>query len=103
MEQLKKKTSAQEFSLNMTEIGRCFRETEAGQVIYSLFREDVDSDRFVICVKSKDQREEGGLSGTLPRVSLLFEKIVNGEVPPYILPEILEDYAKENALYLVKN
>jgi hypothetical protein len=33
----------------------------------------------------------------LSSVAILFEKIVNGDVPPYILSDILNDYAAENA------
>lgn len=103
MEYVKEKTGEIESSCNMMEIGRDYRETPSEKLVYSLFREDAESDRYLICVKSKESCERGFLRGNLSQVSLLFEKITEGEVPPYILSEILEDYSKENALNLIKN
>jgi hypothetical protein len=48
-------------------------------------------------VKNDEMCERGTLRGSLSSVAILFEKIVNGDVPPYILSDILNDYAAENA------
>ena len=88
---------------NWIEIGRVPRETPTGRHEYRLFRKDVESEDFLICVKCADTSEYGFLEGNLSEVSLLFEKAVSGEVPPYVLTEILEDYSKEKLLSSIKN
>lgn len=84
-------------SEHMMEVERRCRHSGAGETVYCLFRENVSNDSFLIRVQNREQCEEGALCGSLSDVSLFFEKIVNGEVPPYILPEVLEDYAVRNA------
>ncbi|MBO5305344.1 MAG: hypothetical protein J6B12_01140 [Clostridia bacterium] len=83
----------------MTEVARCCRKKGTGETVYRLFRKDIESNTFLICVCDGEISESGELVGGLPRVSLLFERIVQGDLPPYILPEVLEDYDRENALF----
>ena len=85
---------------SFTEIGRICRDRAAGRTVYCLFREAADANRFRIRVTDDGACEEGALSGSLSQVTTLFERIAAGDVPPYILHEILEDYQKENALIL---
>lgn len=102
MRQLEAKTEETESICRMTEIGRASRETSLGKTEYRLFRKDAESASFWISVKSGDCCEGGFLVGNLSEVSLLFEKVVCGEIPPYILAEVLEDYSQERALYSIK-
>ncbi|MBE6662690.1 MAG: hypothetical protein E7606_05390 [Ruminococcaceae bacterium] len=85
----------------LMEIGRICRERGAGRTVYCLFREAADGNRFRIRVTDDSACEEGEVFGNLSCVTALFERIAKGEVPPYILHEILEDYNRENALDLV--
>jgi len=101
MKQENESVLAAEQENKMTEIARSCRRSRTGETVYRLFREDPESDRFVIRVSDDEMSEQGALSGSLPRVSLLFERIVQGNLPPYILPEVLEDYDRENALSFV--
>lgn len=98
MKQANESAEAVEALQNMIEVARCYRSTKTGGTVYCLFREDVESDGFLIRVSADGACEGGRLNGSLSSVSLLFEKIVQGDVPPYILPEILEDYGKQNTL-----
>ena len=82
---------------NMTEVARCSRKSQMGNTQYSLYRNHIEDDGYVICVKNDEMCEKGTLTGSLSSVAILFEKIVNGDVPPYILSDILNDYAAENA------
>ncbi|MBO5305234.1 MAG: hypothetical protein J6B12_00580 [Clostridia bacterium] len=82
---------------NMTEVARCSRRNQTGDTLYSLYRNHIEQDGYLICVKNDEMCEKGTLRGSLSCVATLFEKIVNGDVPPYILSEILSDYASENA------
>ena len=81
----------------MTEVARCSRKSQTGNTQYSLYRNCIEDDGYVICVKNDEMCERGTLRGSLSSVATLFEKIVNGDVPPYILSDILNDYAAENA------
>ncbi len=103
MKQLNEKTEEMEGVLGMTEIGRASRETSSGSVEYRLYRKGTESESFWMSIQSADSAEEGFLEGSLSEVALLFEKTVSGEVPPYILSEVLEDYSKERLLYSSKN
>jgi hypothetical protein len=103
MKHLTEKAEETESICGMTEIGRASRETHAGRTEYRLYRKDVESESFWMSIQSQDSHEGGFLIGSLSEVSLLFEKTVSGEVPPYILSEILEDYSKERELSLIKN
>ncbi len=103
MRQLEEKTEETESICGMTEIGRASRETSFGKTEYRLFRKDAESESFWIRVTSGDSCEGGFLAGSLSEVALLFEKTVSGEVPPYILSEILEDYSKEKTFCSTKN
>ena len=102
MKQLDEKTEETANILGMTEVGYAFRETSAGRIEYRLFRQNSESESFWLGIKRGDSCEGGFLTGSLSEVALLFEKTVCGEVPPYILSEILEDYSKEKALLLAK-
>ena len=84
-----------QISEKFMEIGRSSKDSEKGTTVYSLFREGVDKDSFFIRVANTEMCESGHVKGKLSDVSLLFEKMINGEVPPYILPEILDDYSME--------
>ena len=103
MKQLNEKTEEKEGLLGMTEIGRASRETLSGSVEYRLYRRGAESQSFWMSIQSGESLEEGFLEGSLSEVAWLFEKTVSGEVPPYILSEILEDYSKERLLYSAKN
>ena len=103
MKQLNEKTEEKEGILGMTEIGRASRETLSGSVEYRLYRKDVESESFWISIQCGQSLEEGFLEGCLSEVALLFEKTVSGEIPPYILSEVLEDYSRERLLYSSKN
>ena len=102
MRQLEEKTEETESICRMTEIGRASRETSLGKIAYRLWRKDAESENFWISVQSEDCCEDGFLEGNLSEVSMLFEKIVSGEIPPYILSEVLEDYRQERGLYSIK-
>ena len=82
---------------NMTEVARCSRKSQMGNTQYSLYRNHIEDDGYVICVKNDEMCERGTLTGSLSSVAILFEKIVNGDVPPYILPDILNDFEAGNA------
>ncbi len=82
---------------NMTEVARCSRNSQMGNTQYSLYRNRIEEDGYVISVKNDEMCERGALRGSLSSVAILFEKIVNGDVPPYILSDILNDYTSENA------
>ena len=84
-------------SEKMTEVARCRRTNQTGNTLYSLYRNHIEEDRYVISVRSDEMCESGTLKGSLSSVAVLFEKITNGDVPPYILSEVLSDYASENA------
>lgn len=103
MRKFEEKTEETESIFGTAEIGRASRETSLGKTEYSLFRKDAESESFWIRVKNEAVTESGFLTGNLSEVALLFEKIVSGEIPPYILSEVLEDYSKERILYSIKN
>ena len=81
---------------NMTEVARCSRQTSHGNTLYSLYREHIEQDSYLISVRNDEMCEKGTLRGSLSCVVNLFEKIVSGDVPPYILSEVIHDYASEN-------
>lgn len=99
MKQANERVLMEDTFSSMTEVARSCRKTGSGETVYRLFRKDAESDRFFICVSDCEMSERGELSGSLARVSLLFERIVHGNVPPYILSEVLEDYERENAVF----
>lgn len=61
---------------------------------YALFCNSVDGTRFWISIKEDDEAV-GEVSCSFAEAAGLFDRIVRGEVAPYILGEILEDFSHE--------
>lgn len=62
------------------------------QYRYTLCLSASGSNKYEISVESERERASATVCGRLPEVVSLFESIVRGGVPGYILPEIIEDF-----------
>ena len=63
--------------------------------IYELLCEGTDGERFFISVREGEEEEVAQVTCPFSRVAILFDRIVRGEVAPFILLEILEDFERE--------
>lgn len=62
---------------------------------YALFCSGVDGDCFRISVKEHGEVATGEVRGSFAEAAVLFDRIVRGEVAPYVLGEILDDFMRE--------
>ena len=62
---------------------------------YALLSNGMDGDCFRISVKENSEVAVGEVSGSFADAAALFDRIVRGEVAPYVLGEILDDFMRE--------
>ena len=62
---------------------------------YALYCNSADGTTFRISVKENDEEAVGEIVCSFGDAAKLFDRIVCGEVAPYVLGEILEDFARE--------
>ncbi len=60
--------------------------------VYSLYCDGEDSICFRIAITDGDEAVDMEIVASFAEVADLFDKIVMGDLPPYILPEILADF-----------
>lgn len=63
--------------------------------IYELLCDGVDGQRFFFSVKEGDEQEVKEVVCSFSDAAALFDRIVFGHVPPYVLGEILEDFTRD--------
>ena len=62
---------------------------------YALLCNGMDGDCFGISVKESCEVATGEIRGSFAEAAALFDRIVCGEVAPYVLGEILDDFMRE--------
>ena len=76
---------------------QCVQKSCGGRVrIYSLSCGDHESERFRFSVQEADEVATIYVACPFLRAAVLFDKIVRGEIPPYVLEEIVADFLGEN-------
>lgn len=84
---------------SMLEIGRYEKQLLGRLVIYSLFVKEKDGERtYGICISCGEERESCILNGDLFLCVDLLRRIVNGDVFPYSLYELVEDFWAEQKI-----
>lgn len=73
----------------------CRKECFGRKREYALFCNGGDGVRFWISVRDEKEETVGEVSCSFAEAAALFERIVRGEVVPYVLGEILEDFVRE--------
>ena len=76
-------------------IRRCERDYFGRRVEYALYCNGADGTRFRISIKDRLEEAVGEVRGSFSEVAALFDRIVCGEVAPYVLCEILDDFSHE--------
>lgn len=75
---------------------RCSERTEHGKTYaYTLYGNGPMGDSYRISVTCGEETADGLFTASFSEAASLFERIVQGVVPPYILAEILEDFEKK--------
>ncbi len=83
--------------IKMTEIGRIEKTLLGESVIYSFFVRDGEGNRqYAISIAGGGERESCFLGVDLFPAIAFFQKIVEGEVFPYSLSELVEDFWQES-------
>lgn len=62
---------------------------------YELFCESTDGERFFVSIREGEDEAVGEVACSFADAAALFDRIVRGEVAPYVLGEILEDFGRE--------
>ena len=74
---------------------RCQKSSFGRQRAYELLCDGIEGERFFFSITENGEQEIEEIGCTFAEAATLFEHIVRGDVPAYVLREILEDFVRE--------